>query len=282
MHVPEPAQPYISLIFPAYNEVRRIAETVGKAVQYFQARGFCCEIIVAADGDDGTREVVAEMGRSNPAISVIGSTRRAGKGFGIRQAVLRARGEVIGFSDADDKTPIEEFDKFDPFLRRRVDVVIGSRGHAQARIERPQPLHRRVGAKAFAVIMQSIVGLRGIKDSQCGFKFFQAPVARYLFERQRIDGYMFDVEILSIAIRAGFKIEQVPVRWRDDNDSRFHVISGGIRDMRELLAIRLMTWRGVYDVPRAAAASAPERVASTGLARSAQSPDATPGIQSKP
>ena len=182
--------------------------------------------------------------------SVIGSARRGGKGLGIRNAVFMARGRIIGFSDADNKTPITEYGKLEAALRAGADVAIGSRGLPEALIERPQPLYRRLGSKVFAFGMQLIVGLRGIADSQCGFKFFQADVARYLFERQRIDGYMFDVEILALALRAKFRIAQVPVRWRDDNDSRFHIISGGLRDLRELLAIRLMALRGQYDRPR--------------------------------
>jgi glycosyltransferase involved in cell wall biosynthesis len=247
-----PNEPYLSLILPAYNEAKRIAQTVGEAVGYFQSRQFAYEIIVAADGDDGTREIVAAMGKANPAIKVMGSAARGGKGLGIRRAVGVATGRFIGFSDADNKTPIEEFDKFEPFLRAGVDVVIGSRARGKALIEKRQPLHRRLGSKAFAVIMQALVGLRGISDSQCGFKFFQAPVARHLFERQRIDGYMFDVEILFLSLKARYRIEQVPVRWRDDADSRFNLISGSIRDMHELLSIRLAASRGHYDQPRRA------------------------------
>jgi len=242
--------PYITLIFPAYNESKRIGHTVREAIQYFEKRGYSYEIIVAADGDDGTREIVREMGRENPAVQVIGSARRGGKGLGIRTAVFMARGQIIGFSDADNKTPISEFAKLDAALHAGADMAIGSRGLPETVIERAQPLIRRLGSKAFAVVMQMIVGLSGITDSQCGFKFFRADVARYLFKRQRIDGYMFDVEILAIALRAKFSIAQVPVRWRDDQDSRFHIISGGLRDLRELVAIRLMAWRGLYDRPR--------------------------------
>jgi dolichyl-phosphate beta-glucosyltransferase len=244
------SQPYITLIFPAYNESKRIAGTVREAIQYFKDHGHSYEIIVAADGDDGTREIVREIGRENPAVKVIGSARRGGKGLGIRTAVFMARGQTIGFSDADNKTPISEFSKLDAALRAGADMAIGSRGLPETVIECPQPLIRRVGSKVFAVVMKLIVGLRGITDSQCGFKFFQADVARYLFERQRIDGYMFDVEILAIAMRAKFSVAQVPVRWRDDKDSRFHIISGGLRDMRELIAIRLMALRGLYNRPR--------------------------------
>src|SRR5262245_8901643 len=98
--------PHITLIFPAYNEVKRIAQTIAEAQAYFAARHYPYAIIVAADGNDGTRELVAEMARTDPALQVIGSAVRRGKGYGIRQAVALAQGEIIGFADADNKTPI--------------------------------------------------------------------------------------------------------------------------------------------------------------------------------
>lgn len=234
-------QPYISLILPAYNEVKRIGTTVGEAVDYFDSRRYSYQIIVSADGDDGTRELVADMAKTNPVLSVIGSKGRSGKGLGIRRAIPLARGQFVGFSDADNKTPIEEFDKVEPLLREGADVVIGSRAIDRSKIERKQPLYRQLGSRGFAFVMHSIMGLRDISDTQCGFKFFKNAVAQDIFSRQQIDGYMFDVEILYLAQKSGYKIAQVPIRWRDDGDSRYNVINGSIRNMRELLRIRLST-----------------------------------------
>lgn len=230
--------PSITLILPAYNEVRRIAQTIGEAQAYFDERHHRYEIIVSADGDDGTRELVAEMARTNPTLRVIGSRRRLGKGRGIRQGVALATGDIIGFVDADNKTPITEFDKFEPRLREGYDVVIGSRRTRGARIERPQPLYRRLGSRGFALFMHAVVGLPDIADTQCGFKFFQRRAALELFGRQRIDGYMFDVELLYLAHRAGYRIAQVPVRWRDDGDSRLELLGGNLRNVRDILRIR--------------------------------------------
>ena len=93
--------PYLTLILPAYNEVKRIAQTIGEAKVYFKGRHYTYEIIVSADGDDGTRELVAEMAGTDPALKVIGSVERRGKGQGIRQGAALAQGEIIGFVDAD-------------------------------------------------------------------------------------------------------------------------------------------------------------------------------------
>ncbi len=230
--------PDISLILPAYNEARVIPVTIGEAARYFESRQLRYEIIVAADGSDGTREVVREMAKANPALLATGADARRGKGLGIREAVAVATGAVIGYADADNKVPIEEFDKFLPRLRAGIEAVIGSRNKG-ATIERAQPLYRRVGSRGFHYFMQTFVGLPGINDTQCGFKFFQHGVAKELFRRQKIDGYMFDVEILAIARRLGYRIEQIPIRWRDDADSRLQLVSGNLRNVRDIFRIGL-------------------------------------------
>ena len=234
-------EPGVSVVVPAYNEVHSIAHTIAQITAYFEKRQSTCEIIVAADGNDGTRELVADMARTDPRLKVIGSTVRRGKGYGIRQGVALARGKIIGFVDADNKTPIDEYDKVKPLLHADYDIVIGSRGLPDAVIERPQPWYRRLGSSGFGVFMHTVVGLRDIPDTQCGFKFFKNYVARDLFTRQRIDGYMFDVEILYLARQVGYRIGQVPVRWRDDGDSRLALVRGNMRNVRDIFSIRFAT-----------------------------------------
>ncbi len=230
--------PCLSLILPAYNEARRIRQTIEQTRRYLVQRRIAHEIIVAADGDDGTRETVANMARHDPRLSVFGSIQRGGKGRGIRLGVERAAGQIIGFADADFKTPIEEMDKLLPWFCEGYDIVIGSRGVAEARIENPQPLYRQLGSRAFALAMHTVLGLWNIHDTQCGFKFFRAAAARDLFRRQRIDGYMFDVEVLHLAEQSGYHIKEVGVRWRDDGDSRLQLVAGNWRNMLDILRIR--------------------------------------------
>jgi dolichyl-phosphate beta-glucosyltransferase len=232
------AESPVSLIIPAYNEAATIGQTVGEALAYFDARGLACEIIVSADGADGTREVARALAVQRPEIKVIGQPARRGKGRGIREAVRLATGNIIGFTDADNKTPIEEFAKIEPYLHSGHDVVIGSRALRGSRIERAQPLYRRLGSRGFGLFMHACVGLDDIVDTQCGFKFFRGNVARELFRLQQIDGYMFDVEILYLATRLGYRIAQVPVRWRDDGDSRLQLVTGNVRNVRDVLSIR--------------------------------------------
>jgi dolichyl-phosphate beta-glucosyltransferase len=233
--------PRVSVVVPAYNEVKSIAPTLQDICDYFARKAYDFEIIVAADGDDGTRELVRELGKSDRRISVIGSAERRGKGRGVREGMLQAAGDIVGFVDADNKTPINEFDKFEPQFAAGYDVVIGSRAMRESRVERPQPLYRRVGSKVFAFGMHTLVGLRGIADTQCGFKFFTRAAASAVFGRQRVDGYMFDVEILYLSLALKYRIAQVPVRWRDDGDSRLELVRGNARNLADLLRIRFGT-----------------------------------------
>lgn len=228
----------LSVVVPAYNEVGRIDGTLDAIQAHLARRGASYEVIVAADGDDGTRERVAERGRGDARIQVLGSRERRGKGYGIRAAVKRTRGAIVGFVDADDKTPFSELDKLLPWLEQGFGVVVGSRAAPGAAIEAPRPLHRRLGSIGFSLLLRSLLDVGGVRDTQCGFKFFRGDVARELFARQRIDGYMFDAEVLQLAARAGHRIKEVGVRWRDDGDSRLDLVSGNWTNLRDVLRIR--------------------------------------------
>lgn len=196
------------------------------------------EILVAADGDDGTRELVAGLAHSEPGLRVLGTRERQGKGRGVREAVALAQGDVIGYADADGKVPITELDTLLPWLGKGFDGAIGTRAHPESRIERRPPWLRRAGSRAFRVLLRAVTGLHDYDDTQCGFKFFRRDAARRLFALQRIDGYMFDVELLILARDLGLTIREVPVRWRDDGDSRFDLVSGSLADLGELIRIR--------------------------------------------
>jgi hypothetical protein len=145
---------------------------------------------------------------------------------------------MIGYLDADGKTPVEELDKLIPWLEGGYDVVLGSRRAEGARIEVRPSLTRRLGSRAFLAVVHAIVGLRGLRDTQCGLKLFRGDVAKDLFRRQRIDGYMFDVEVLHLAEISGYRIAEVGVHWRDDGDSRLDLASCS-RNVVDILCIGL-------------------------------------------
>jgi dolichyl-phosphate beta-glucosyltransferase len=246
----------VSLILPAFNEAGRIRETIAQAVDYLRSRGYRYEVIVAADGNDGTRELVQELGKTDSGIRVIGHPERLGKGRGIREAVALATGDIIGYADADNKVPIQEFDKIAARLREGYPVVIGSRAMSESRIEKYQPLYRQVGSKGFGVFLHMVVGLRDVADTQCGFKFFSNQSAKLIFSTQKIDGYMFDVEVLVLAQRFGYAVAQVPIRWQDDGDSRLDLVAGNIRNFRDIFRIRFSSARVTRVAPESTAESA--------------------------
>jgi hypothetical protein len=166
---------------------------------------------------------------------------------------------VVGYVDADGKARIQEMDKLLPWLERGSDVVIGSRARPESFIERPRPLHRRLGTRAFAALVHALVGLREVRDTQCGYKFFRGEVARELFARQRLDGYGFDVELLWLASALGYRIREVGIRWGDDGDSRLPLATGSLAVLRELWRIRRLR-RLAQRAP--AEAASPARTAS--------------------
>lgn len=232
-------RPDITLILPAYNEAARISETIRQTCEYFQRCSLTYQIIVSADGEDGTREIVRRLGESDERIQVIGSARRLGKGRGVREAVALAQGVIVGYADADNKVPISELEKILPRFSEGCQVVIGSRALRPSIIERKQPLYRQLGSRGFGWFMHAVVGLPDIHDTQCGFKFFDGEVAKLIFSIQQIDGYMFDVEILALAKQLGFSVLEVPIRWRDDGDSRLNLIAGNLRNACDIFRIRL-------------------------------------------
>jgi dolichyl-phosphate beta-glucosyltransferase len=237
--VPVPApSPRLSLVFPAYREGQRLAETVAAARAFLEQHVPDWEIVLAVDGGGDTLAIAEAEAVRDERVSVVATVERRGKGRAVREAMARARGQAAGFMDADGKVPFDEITPALAALDQGFDLVVGSRRAAGARVETPRPLHRRWGSRGFqAALWLLLPALRGVPDTQCGFKFFRREVAQDLFARQRVDGYMFDVELLLLARRAGYRIKQIGLRWRDDGDSRLDLVSGNWRNLIDLLRI---------------------------------------------
>jgi glycosyltransferase involved in cell wall biosynthesis len=225
-------------VLPAFNEGAAIHKTLTSMRAFLDQQPYSYQLIVAADGDDDTPEQVAALAREWPALQLTAESGRRGKGHGLRRGMALATGQVVGFIDADYKTPIDEIANVIPWFDHGYDLVVGSRALSDSRIEQYQPLYRRLGSRAFALAMHAIVGLHDIHDTQCGFKFFTRQAAIDIFSRCRIDGYMCDVEILWIAERLGCRVKEVGILWRDDGDSRLQLVSGNARNALDLFRIR--------------------------------------------
>ena len=229
---------YLSVVLPAYNEAQSIRSTLAAMREFLDRQPYSYEIIVAADGDDDTPAIVNEIARDWPVLKLTAEPGRHGKGHGLRRGMRLTTGQIVGFIDADYKTPIDENAGFLPWFERGYDLVVGSRGLADSKIEVYQPLYRQIGSRLFGIGMHAVIGLRHIRDTQCGFKFFTRAAADAIFPRARIDGYMCDVEILYLAEQLGFSAKEVGIRWRDDGDSRLALISGNLQNFVDILRIR--------------------------------------------
>ena len=205
----------LSIIVPAYNERARLPETLRRIEDYFIHSDWDFhEILVVDDGSsDGTAEAAGEFAALNPNIRVLRNPGNRGKGYSVRHGMQQAIGEWRLFSDADLSTPIEELDKLWRALTKdNAQIAIGSRALDRSLIGIHQPGMRESAGKVFNAVMRAVTGLR-FADTQCGFKIFREDAAREIFARQTIEGFGFDVEILFIARKRGFKATEVPVRW---------------------------------------------------------------------
>ncbi|MGH2356105.1 MAG: dolichyl-phosphate beta-glucosyltransferase [Chloroflexota bacterium] len=247
--------PHLSLVIPAYNEERRLGPTLASVFAYFATQPYTTEVIVVSDGSgDGTgrvaQEAIDQLPRNGPVRATFYEYQpNAGKGKAVRTGVAHTLGRYVAFTDADLSTPVEEVDRALAYLqdggpgdgasRGPYQVVIGSRAAVGAEVSRVQPLYRRLSARFFNVLRDGIVGIRGLHDTQCGLKVFAGDVARFIFARQRIDGFMFDVETMYIAQRLQLPILELGVRWADAPESKVRLTSG-FRLLPDLTRIRLL------------------------------------------
>lgn len=237
----------ISIIIPAYNESKRIVRTLNKIVDYFDLGKWDYEILVVDDGSkDNTIGVINELSKKNKRIKLLQNKKNKGKGYSVRAGILNARNELVLFTDADLSTPIEELDKFMRFIDV-YDIIIGSRRLKGSRIKIKQPFYRRIPGKIFPILVNLLV-LKDIQDSQCGFKLFKRKAAIDIFKRQTIKGFGFDVEVLYLAKRLGYRIKEIPVVWINDVNSRLDPIKDSYRMFKELLKIKFNSLSGKYSL----------------------------------
>ncbi len=228
-------KPYLSLIFPAYNEEFRISKSLETAFEYLSTQSYTFEVIVVDDGSkDKTVEVVSRLSYD---IKIIKQPRNLGKGAAVRRGMLEASGTYRVFTDSDLSTPIYELEKLLNILQNSTDVCIGSRGIDNSLIKEHQPFYREFMGRFFNQIVQFYL-LKGIKDTQCGFKGFKEKAAIDIFSKATLDGFSFDVEILFLARKLGYKIEEVAVEWFNDDRTTVDPIKDSIRMFFELIKIK--------------------------------------------
>lgn len=245
---------YLSVIIPAYNEETNIRlGAIDKVARYLEGQTYSWEVIVVNDGSsDKTAALITEFVKKNPLFRLINNPHQ-GKAGTVMTGVSEAKGEIILFSDLDQATPIKEIEKFFPWFDQGFDVVIGSRkGQREG-----APLTRRIMARGFIFLRTVLLGLKGISDTQCGFKAFTQKASKIIFNRLSLYGHHktvtgsmvtagFDVELLFLAKSFGFKIKEVPVEWHYVETRRVNPLKDSWEGFVDIIGIRMNAWKGLY------------------------------------
>ena len=241
--------PEISIVIPAFEEEERLGDTIRKIVSYLGEASVLAELIVV---DDGSNDQTAEVARAafedsgDIAASVVRYDQNRGKGFAVRTGLAAATANIALFSDADLSTPIEEMPKVvDPIRNGEYDLTFGSRALDAKLIETHQPWLREQGGKTFNLVVRTLTRMP-FWDTQCGFKAFNMTKFRPLLNLMKIDRFGFDVEFLYVARMKGLRLQEIPVRWKNDERSKVSVMRDSMRMFKEVTEIRRNAKRGVY------------------------------------
>lgn len=237
----------LSVVIPAFNEARRLGPTLDRVATALAGRDH--EIVVVDDGSsDGTVGLARAHGAPYLRVIELGTNR--GKGAAIRRGVLASSGRRVLLSDADLSTPIEALADLEAALDRGAALAIGSRAVESADVQVRQPFYRELMGKTFNRLIR-LTGVRGFRDTQCGFKLVDGEVGRDLFARMKVDRFAFDVELIWLALRLGHRVEEVGVPWVNSADSRVHPIFDSANMLRDVLRIRWLH-RGLRPMPAVA------------------------------
>lgn len=237
--------PFVSLVIPAYNEAHRLEASVNALREFLAYSRRPCEVILVVErSTDGTLELARQLTAGQAAFRVIGNPDQRGKGHAVRTGMRAASGDIAFFMDTDLSTPLPEINRFLAHFEAHpdVDILIGNRQHAQSAITKKQSFIRRKMGQTFNTILRMVTRVR-VKDTQCGFKAFRKAAREAIFSRQKIEGFAFDVELLILAERLGYRVEDLPVEWHNAEGSKVHIIRDSWRMLRDAIQIRSIVER---------------------------------------
>ncbi len=238
--------PFLSFIIPAYNEELRLPSYLERVIGFFAGQPYSFEIVVVNDGSsDGTSVLVKTLMARHPCLRLETLPRNRGKGFAVKAGMSAAKGQLRVFADADGATPVEEIRRLLDAREQGADIAIGSRAIKSDECIVQGRVHRKIMGTVFNGLIRALA-VRGIHDTQCGFKLFTASAAEDIFPRQRITGFGFDVELLFLARRFGYRIIEVPVNWSDVGGTKVRLVRDSFRMFSEVLRIRFTNFAGGY------------------------------------
>jgi len=238
-------QPFLSIVIPAYKEAERIHKSLDAIIEYEKAHDFSIEVIVVLDGTPDNTFAAAEKYKDKiKGLKIVDRKENKGKGYTVKEGISLSHGKYILFMDADNATPINEVDK----LLKHKDgypVIISSRYCPGGKLARPQGFVRRIGGRGLNLIIR-MLAVRGIADTQNGFKLFEHDAAQEIFKRMTFDRWSFDIEILAIARLHKYKIKEVGITWSDDPHSTVSPIKDGLKMIRDAWRVNRNIAKGVY------------------------------------
>lgn len=236
--------PFLSVIVPAYNEEARISASLTAIADYLGGQNYSWEVLVVDDGStDATARLAGEFIGNNSRVHLV-SVPHGGKGWAVKQGMLRAQGQYRFLCDADLSMPIEQLSRFLPPDGPAADIVIGSREVPGSR-RINEPWRRHLMGRIFNVLVR-LLAVSGIQDTQCGFKCFKGQVAQQLSALQRLNGFGFDSELLFLARKLNFSVAEVPIDWYYQPRSKVRPVQDSLRMIGDLLSIRWSYFRGRY------------------------------------
>ena len=242
-------QPYLSIIVPAYNEAKRLPKTLAALDKQLQSVRFSYEILVVNDGShDDTASIVTAMASHIKNLKLLSFEKNSGKGGAVRRGMLHAQGTIRLFTDADNATSIDHFQKMIPLFDKGYSVIIGSRTMKESTLSPPESFPRQIIGRVLNMFVQILV-LPGVWDTQCGFKAFTADAAERIFSQTRTFGWGFDVEILALAKKMNYMIQEIPVYWVNGDNSTVG-LSAGPKFIIDILKIRWSLWAGQYEAQK--------------------------------
>ncbi len=237
--------PFLSIIIPAHNEAQRLPPSLDKIKTFIQTQDYSVEVLVVENGSMDETLAVAKSYQTNfPGLRVFHEDQR-GKGLAVQRGMLEATGEYRFLCDVDLSMPIEQVNRFLPQALGAVDVAIGSREVPGAK-RYDEPRYRHLIGRGFNTMVRWLV-LPGLQDTQCGFKCFRGEVAERVFRLQAMQGMSFDAEVLFIARKMGYAVQEVAIDWYYNPDSRVRLLQDSAQMALDLLKIRVNDSRGLYD-----------------------------------
>lgn len=231
---------FLSIVVPAYNESKRIEASLKDLKSFFAAFPQSWEVILVIEkSTDNTVDLARKVVGDDPHFRIVANEVQKGKGYAVKTGMLQAQGDYVFFMDLDLSTPLVEVYGFLAHFESapQTQVIIGSRQHAKSQILKKQnPLRQKMG-QTFNKFVQ-LFAIRGITDTQCGFKAFRKETVQPVFRRQTLNGFSFDVEILLLAQKLGYKIDILPVKWINSPDSKVRIVRDSIKMFLDLLQVR--------------------------------------------